>query len=128
MKIRIALIVGVLAVGSSSPFFGEDFKFKVTPKNEFDYEFYVYSGRQVILNACWSKAKADLYWVVGCQGSGDAVIIAYGDSDEELCEGLQIGLPDLDGEPLTCVAGLYSWSGTGKGYGSFQLTGKENGA
>ena len=32
VKIRIALIVGVLSVGSFQPLFGEDFKFKVTPE------------------------------------------------------------------------------------------------
>ena len=78
----------------------------MTPNKPLYIDFSVCSGPLLILNACWSKAKADLYWVVGCQGSGDAVIIAYGDSDEELFEGLQVGLPDLDGDPLTCVAGF----------------------
>ena len=129
MKLRGALIVGLLAVGSFQPLFGETFKFKVTPNKEFALEFTVFGGPLVMLDACWSKAKTDLDWVIVCDYPTGLAIAAYGSSTEEGCEDLQVGIFDeWGGDGLVCVATLYSQRGIGKGNGAFRLTGIENSA
>ena len=53
VMLRGAVIVGLMAVGSFQPLFGEDFKFKVTPTRDFTLGLTVFGGPLLMLDACW---------------------------------------------------------------------------
>lgn len=127
--LRKTVILALLCFAALQPLSADDFKFKVTQSKDFELELEIFGGPLMLIDSCWSNAKADLDWIVVCD-FGDPVgvaVAAISDSDEEKCEDFQLGVFG-GSEGLVCLATLFTTGKTGKGNGSFRFTGTERSA
>lgn len=122
--LRRTVMALLLTAFALQPVFADDFRFTVKPNKDYELGLTIFDGPLMLLDACWSKASADLDWALFCDFGDDFQLTALSQSDEEKCEDMQIGVFGGDAG-LDCVAVLFSATGTGKGQGSLRFTGSE---
>jgi hypothetical protein len=116
LGLSLAVMVGlVLPTGANAL----DFAFNVKGNKEFTINLFIFGSAQVLLDAAWVKAKADLDMVVVC----DEIPLASF-STEPKFESLSFGASD-DGEGLDCVVAVFSYRGNSRGNLTVRLTGSE---